>query len=422
MILKPGREAEAEAIFRKWELDFAVIGHDHRHRPHDRHAQGRRSKPTCRSTTLANSAPALRAPVGAAPRRRKPILPEWVPAPNAILGTLKTMMGRPAALLAPLDLGAVRPHGDGRHRAAPRRRRRRRARARHAARASPLTCDVHPALRRSPIRSMGTKQAVVETWRNLIAVGADPLAITDNMNFGNPERPEIMGQFVGAVQGMAEACRGARLPGRVRQRLALQRDQRRRHPADARHRRRRARSPTLRSMADIALKREGDLLVVIGREAGHLGQSLYQLHRHRQARGRAAAGRPRRRDQGRQPRARADPRGQGRGRARRQRRRPAGRHRRDGAGRRHRRRSSSPTRASCPRMPPGSARTRAAMCSPLEPERRRGGHRARAPARRCPRASSARVGGDALDLKGEAALPLAELRTAHEAWLPQLMG
>ena len=47
---------------------------------------------------------------------------------------------------------------------------------------------------------MGTKQAVVETWRNLIAVGADPLAITDNMNFGNPERPEIMGQFVGAVR------------------------------------------------------------------------------------------------------------------------------------------------------------------------------------------------------------------------------
>ena len=54
---------------------------------------------------------------------------------------------------------------------------------------------------------MGTKQAVVETWRNLIAVGADPLAITDNMNFGNPERPEVMGQFVGAIHGMGEACR-----------------------------------------------------------------------------------------------------------------------------------------------------------------------------------------------------------------------
>ena len=68
------------------------------------------------------------------------------------------------------------------------------------------TCDVTPRyVAADPV--MGTKQAVVETYRNLIAVGADPLAITDNMNFANPERPEIMGQFVGACQGMAEACR-----------------------------------------------------------------------------------------------------------------------------------------------------------------------------------------------------------------------
>ena len=49
-------------------------------------------------------------------------------------------------------------------------------------------------------------QAVAEAWRNLCAVGADPVAITDNMNFGNPERPEIMGQFVEAIEGMREAC------------------------------------------------------------------------------------------------------------------------------------------------------------------------------------------------------------------------
>jgi phosphoribosylformylglycinamidine synthase II len=53
----------------------------------------------------------------------------------------------------------------------------------------------------------GGRQAVAETWRNLTAVGARPLAITDNMNFGNPEKPEIMGQFVGCIEGMAEACR-----------------------------------------------------------------------------------------------------------------------------------------------------------------------------------------------------------------------
>src|SRR3546814_19432482 len=61
-----------------------------------------------------------------------------------------------------------------------------------------------------PVR--GGAQAVAEAWRNLTAVGATPLAITDNMNFGNPEKPRIMGQFVGAIQGMAEACRTLDFP------------------------------------------------------------------------------------------------------------------------------------------------------------------------------------------------------------------
>ena len=58
----------------------------------------------------------------------------------------------------------------------------------------------------------GGKQAVAEAWRNLTAVGADPIAITDNLNFGNPERPEIMGQIVRAIDGMAEACRALDFP------------------------------------------------------------------------------------------------------------------------------------------------------------------------------------------------------------------
>ena len=53
---------------------------------------------------------------------------------------------------------------------------------------------------------------MAEAWRNLSAVGADPIAITDNLNFGNPERPEIMGQIVGAIEGMAEACRALDFP------------------------------------------------------------------------------------------------------------------------------------------------------------------------------------------------------------------
>ncbi|MGB6229756.1 MAG: phosphoribosylformylglycinamidine synthase subunit PurL, partial [Litorimonas sp.] len=58
----------------------------------------------------------------------------------------------------------------------------------------------------------GGKQAVAESWRNLTAVGADPIAITDCLNFGNPERPEIMGQFVGCIEGMNEACRAFNYP------------------------------------------------------------------------------------------------------------------------------------------------------------------------------------------------------------------
>jgi phosphoribosylformylglycinamidine synthase len=123
---------------------------------------------------------------------------------------------------------------------------------------------------------MGTKQAVVETWRNLTAVGADPIAITDNMNFGNPERPEIMGQFVGAIEGMREACEVLKYPvvyGNV-----------------SRYNETNGAAipptptiggvglvPDLARTASLALQREGDLLVAIGREAGHLGQSLYQL-------------------------------------------------------------------------------------------------------------------------------------------------
>ena len=90
----------------------------------------------------------------------------------------------------------------------------------------------------------GGKQAVAEAWRNLTAVGADPIAITDNLNFGNPERPEIMGQIVRAIDGMAEACRRPGLPGRQRQRQPLQRDQWRGHSADP-HRRRRRPDPRL---------------------------------------------------------------------------------------------------------------------------------------------------------------------------------
>ncbi len=102
-----------------------------------------------------------------------------------------------------------------------------------------ISCDVTPRYCAADPQE-GAKQAIAECWRNLTATGAVPLAITDCMNFGNPQRPEIMGEFVGAVEGMARGLHRARLPGRVRQCVALQRDHGRRYSADARYRRRRA--------------------------------------------------------------------------------------------------------------------------------------------------------------------------------------
>ena len=58
----------------------------------------------------------------------------------------------------------------------------------------------------------GGKQAVAEAWRNIVATGATPLAVTDNLNFGNPEKPEIMGQFVGCLEGIGDACRALDFP------------------------------------------------------------------------------------------------------------------------------------------------------------------------------------------------------------------
>src|SRR5213075_2651226 len=74
-----------------------------------------------------------------------------------------------------------------------------------------LTADVTPRYcEADPFE--GGKQAVAEAYRNLTAVGALPRAVTDNLNFGNPERPEIMGQLVGCIRGIGEACRALDFP------------------------------------------------------------------------------------------------------------------------------------------------------------------------------------------------------------------
>ncbi len=272
MILKPGSEPEAEAIFTKWELDFAVIGHTT-----DTGRMIVKHKGNVEADLpvdkLANSAPLYQRPWEATPPAAR-ILPEWVAAPASNLGALKSMMGsaelgsrrwiweqydsmvRGDTLQRPGgDAAVVRVHG--------------------TQKAIAATCDCTPRyVLADP--AMGTKQAVVETWRNLICVGADPLAITDNMNFANPENPRIMGQFVGSVQGMGEACKALDYPV-VSGNVSLYNETKGvgipPTPAIGGV----GLIPDLSKTASIALKTAGDLLILIGREEGHLGQSLYQL-------------------------------------------------------------------------------------------------------------------------------------------------
>jgi len=115
---------------------------------------------------------------------------------------------------------------------------------------------------------------VAEAWRNLTAVGATPLAITDNLNFGNPEKPEVMGQFVGCVRGIGEACKALDFPV-VSGNVSLYNETNGISILP---------TPTIGGvsvMADVtrhatvAFKAEGEAIILIGETTGWLGQSAY---------------------------------------------------------------------------------------------------------------------------------------------------
>jgi phosphoribosylformylglycinamidine synthase len=120
----------------------------------------------------------------------------------------------------------------------------------------------------------GGAQAVAESWRNITAVGALPLAITDNMNFGNPQRPEIMGQFVGAIKGMRKACKALSYPV-VSGNVSLYNETNGQAILP---------TPTIGGVgilkdgsksADLALKAPGETILLVGATKGWLGSSLY---------------------------------------------------------------------------------------------------------------------------------------------------
>ena len=270
MVLKPGAEPIAERIFTKWELDFAIVGRT-TDTGHLVVRHGGRTEADIPLAALAHAAPQYDRPWTEKPGE-PPLSADDVPPPASLLGALERMMGSPhlssrrwiweqydhmvmgdTVQRPGGDAGVVRVHGTTKGLA--------------------ISCDVTPRYCAADPRE-GGKQAVAECWRNLTAVGADPLAITDCMNFGNTERPEIMGQFVGAIEGMAEACNALAFPvvsGNVSLYNETNGGAIPPTPAIGGI----GLIPDIGAMATMALKRDGDVLMLLGVEGGHFGQSLY---------------------------------------------------------------------------------------------------------------------------------------------------
>jgi phosphoribosylformylglycinamidine synthase len=264
MVLKPELEAEARAVFVKWDLDFAIVGETI---AEDRFIIEHNGKimADLPLATLSGSAPEYDRPWEPTP----PAAPLGeVPGVHPIDG-LKALISSPnyagkqwvyeqydqqvmgdTARTPGAGSGIVRVHGTEKSLA--------------------FTSDVTPRyVKANPFE--GGKQAVAEAYRNLTAVGATPLATTDNMNFGNPEKPRIMGQFVGAIQGIGEAVKALDMPivsGNVS--LYNETDGKGILP-----------TPTIGAVGIIHHPdhmitgdiREGHVLLVLGETAGHLGQS-----------------------------------------------------------------------------------------------------------------------------------------------------
>ncbi|WP_408904670.1 phosphoribosylformylglycinamidine synthase subunit PurL [Nguyenibacter sp. L1] len=207
IVIRPDRTEQARAIFEKWELDFAVIGHltDTGHIV-VRH-QGR-VEADIPLEPLAEQAPIY----------RRPTSPTPAPAP---LGPLTDPVGIEQALIRLIGcpdlasrawvwnqydstVGGQTVKRPGAADAAI-------VRIEDTSLGLALTTDCTPRYCKADPRTGGA-QAVAEAWRNIVATGARPLAITDNLNFGSPEKPEIMGQFVAAIEGMGEACRALDFP------------------------------------------------------------------------------------------------------------------------------------------------------------------------------------------------------------------
>jgi phosphoribosylformylglycinamidine synthase II len=281
IVLKPGREEQARRIFEKWELDFAVIGHL---------TDTERMVLTWHGDVVANiPIPPL---VTEAPMYERPwTLTELpavldaasVPAPTDWNASLLKLMSCPDLASKAwiwhqydhLIMGntAIRPQdGDAAMVRVPR------SAEGSGHKGLAMTSDCTPRYVQAHPET-GGRQAVAEAWRNITATGAKPLAVTDNMNFGNPQKPEIMGQFAGAIMGMAEACKVLDFPV-VSGNVSLYNETEGRPILP---------TPTIGAVGVIddvgksvgsRLTQAGLAIILVGETKGWLGQSLYlrELH------------------------------------------------------------------------------------------------------------------------------------------------
>jgi phosphoribosylformylglycinamidine synthase subunit PurL len=273
MVLKPGREGEAQAIFKKWELDFAVIGEvtDTGHMVLEFNGEVVCDIPL---GPLADEAPLYERPY-AISKAPEPLTD--IPESSAIAADLLKLMASPNLASRrwvweqyDQSVGADTVQRPGGNAAV--------VRVHGSKKALAITTDCTPRYcYADPCE--GGKQAVAEAYRNLCAVGAKPLAITNCLNFGNPQRPEIMGQFVGCVEGMAEACRALDFPV-VSGNVSLYNETKNEDGSSL------AILPTpaiggvglledWEKSATIAFKAVGEHLVLIGHSDSSVGQSLW---------------------------------------------------------------------------------------------------------------------------------------------------
>ena len=272
MVIQPGKEQLAFDIFRKWELDVAQIGitTDTGHLVLNHKGETVCDIPIA---PLADDAPNYDRPHEPTPKR--PIVHTAdIAEPENYNETLLRLVGSPDlasrrwiweqydrtvmgdtvdSSQSGGDAAIVRIHG--------------------SSKAVAITTDVTPRYCYADPYE-GGKQCVAETWRNLTCVGADPIAITDCLNFGNPERPEIMGQFVGCIEGMNEACRAFDYPvisGNVS--LYNETNGQAIPPTPAVGGV--GLIPDLDYFATLAGAKDGDSLILIGKTDGWLGCSMY---------------------------------------------------------------------------------------------------------------------------------------------------